>query len=104
MFELLVVHEIKNNICWQPVHVEWPKVIWYLLQKFIIFLDLKAAALAVMIFSGQPNLDKMLVSRNPMIIGLSNRDGFYPFGEIVSGSKDPFMLAKRGSMYFSNEV
>ena len=48
--------------------MEWPKVIWYLLQKFISFLDLKVAALSVMIFSGQPNLDKMLVSRNPIII------------------------------------
>ena len=47
--------------------MEWPKVIWYLLQKFINFLDLKAATLSDMIFSGQPNLDKMLVSKNPMI-------------------------------------
>ena len=56
--------------------MEWPKVIWYLLQKFIIFLDLKAAALSVMIFSRQPNLDKMLVSKNPIItISLACLDG-----------------------------
>ena len=47
--------------------MESPKVIWYLLQKFIIFLDLKAATLSVMIFSGQPNLDNMLVSKDPII-------------------------------------
>ena len=47
--------------------MEWPKVMSYLLQKLIIFLDLKAATLLVMIFSGQPNLDKMLVSMNPII-------------------------------------
>ena len=47
--------------------MEWPKVIWYLLQKFIILLDLKATSLSVMIFSGQPNLDNMLVSKNPII-------------------------------------
>ena len=47
--------------------MEWPKVMWYLFQKLIIFLDLKAAALSVMIFVGQPNLDNMLVSRKPMI-------------------------------------
>ena len=47
--------------------MEWPKVIWYLLQKLIILLDLKAAALSVMIFSGHPNLDNMLVSKNPII-------------------------------------
>ena len=47
--------------------MEWPKVIWYLLQKFIIFLDLKATTLSVMIFSGQRNLDNMLVSKNSII-------------------------------------
>ena len=47
--------------------MEWPKAMWYLLQKFIIFLDLKAATLSVMIFSGQPNLDNMLVSKNLII-------------------------------------
>ena len=48
--------------------MEWPKVMWYLWQKLIILLDLKAASLSVIIFFGQPNLDKMLVSKNCMII------------------------------------
>jgi len=43
-------------------------------------------------------------SYNHCIIGLSRRNGFYPFGEIVCGSEDPFMLARRGRVYFSNEV
>lgn len=47
--------------------MEWPKVMCYLLQKLIIFLDLKATTLLVMIFVAQPNLDNMLVSRKPMI-------------------------------------
>ena len=47
--------------------MEWPKVIWYFLQKFISFLDLKAATLSVIIFSEQRNLDNMLVSSNPLI-------------------------------------
>ena len=48
--------------------MEWPKVMWYLWQKLIILLDLKVVALSVIIFSGQPNLDKMLVSKNCIII------------------------------------
>ena len=47
--------------------MEWPKVIWYLLQKCIIFLELKATTLSVMIFLGQQNLDNMLVCKNPII-------------------------------------
>jgi len=47
--------------------MEWSKVIWYLLQKLIIFLDLKAATLLVMILLGQTNLDNMLVSKNRII-------------------------------------
>ena len=47
--------------------MEWPKVMWYLQQKSIILLDLKAAALSVIIFLGQPNLDRILVSRNLII-------------------------------------
>ncbi len=48
--------------------MEWPKVMWYLWEKVIILLDLKAVALSVIIFSGQPNLDMMLVSKNCMMI------------------------------------
>ena len=48
--------------------MEWPKVMWYLWQKLIILLDLKASALSVIIFSRQPNLDRILVSRNCMMI------------------------------------
>ena len=44
--------------------MEWPRVIWYLLQKSIIFLDLKAMTLSVMRFCGHLNLEKMLFSRN----------------------------------------
>ena len=47
--------------------MEWPKVIWYLLQKLIILLDLKVAALLVMILVEHPNLDRMLVSRKVII-------------------------------------
>ena len=47
--------------------MEWPKVIWYLLQKSIILLDLKAVALPMMILVGHPNLDRMLDSRKVII-------------------------------------
>ena len=32
------------------------------------------------------------------------RDGFYPFGEIVSGSDDPLVLGIGGKVDFSNEI
>ena len=47
--------------------MEWPKVMWYLLQNFIILLYLKVAALSFMIFAGQPNPDNMLVCKNFII-------------------------------------
>lgn len=47
--------------------MEWSKVIWYLLQKSIILLDLNATALSVMILVGHPNLDRMLDSRKVII-------------------------------------
>ena len=40
---------------------------WYLLQKSIIFLDLKVVALLVMSFWGHPNLDRILFSRNEIM-------------------------------------
>ena len=42
-------------------------MIWYLFQKYIIFLDLKAT-LSVMSFCGHPNLERMLFSRNEIMI------------------------------------
>ncbi len=48
--------------------MEWPRVIWYLLQKSIILLDLKVVALSVMSLVGHPNLDRILVSKKVMII------------------------------------
>ena len=42
-------------------------MMWYLLQKSTIFLDLKAAALSVMRFWGHPNLDRILFSRNEIM-------------------------------------
>jgi len=47
--------------------VEWPRVMWYLLQKSTIFLDLKAVALSVMSFWGHPNLDRTLFSRKEIM-------------------------------------
>ena len=48
--------------------MEWPRVIWYLLQRFIILLDLKATALSIMSLVVHPNLNLILVSRKVMII------------------------------------
>ena len=42
-------------------------MIWYLLQKSTIFLDLKAAKLSIMSFWGHPNLDKILFSRKEIM-------------------------------------
>ena len=47
--------------------MEWPRAIWYLLQKYIILLDLKAIVLSLMSLVGNPNLDRILVSRKVMI-------------------------------------
>ena len=47
--------------------MDWPRVMWYLLQKSNIFLDLKEAELSVMSFWGHPNLDSILFSRNEMM-------------------------------------
>ena len=48
--------------------MEWPRVIWYLLHKSFILFDLKATTLFVMILVEQPNLDRMLASRKPIMI------------------------------------
>jgi len=47
--------------------VEWPGVMQYLLQKYIILLDLKEVALSVMSFWGHPNLDRILLSRKEIM-------------------------------------
>jgi hypothetical protein len=44
--------------------VEWPESYIVITAKFSIFLDLNSAALSVMILTGQPNLDKILFSKN----------------------------------------
>ena len=38
------------------------------------------------------------------VSGIPRRDGFYPFGEIISGCGYPSMLGRSGRMDFSNEV
>ena len=47
--------------------MEWPRLMWYLLQKSIIFLDLKAVALSVMSFCGHKNLERMLFLRDEIM-------------------------------------
>ena len=59
--------------------MEWPNVIWYLLQKSIIFLELKTATLSVIILVGHPNLDRMLDSRKViMTVSVACLDGMDP--------------------------
>ena len=48
--------------------MEWPRMMWYLLHKSIIFLDLKVATLSVMSFWGHPNIDRTLFSRKQVMI------------------------------------
>ena len=48
--------------------MEWPRVMWYLLQKSIIFLDMNASTLSLMSFWGHPNLECMLFSKNEIMI------------------------------------
>lgn len=47
--------------------MEWRSVMWYLLQNFVILLDLKVAPLLEMSFWGHPNLDRILFSRNEIM-------------------------------------
>ena len=72
--------------------MEWPRLMWYFLQKSIIFLDLKAATLSIMSFFGHPNLDSILFSRNGMMTELV----VCLEGKIISGCQNPFMIAEEG--------
>lgn len=51
-------------------------MMWYLLQKSIILLDLKVATLSVMSFWGHPNLERILLSRKViMTVSMACLDG-----------------------------